>query len=356
MSDVILTRFALILGLLVFATGSFAAEPAPAPRPTYPRFDLTYYPEIEGQGLVGVRPVEIARRAKGTELAAATTLFKALFTQALVSANLEAAEPPAFAEIEQCVLTLGLHVTTPTADEKGTFYLGGSTPCAVRTVHSFDWDGLIHKWFPKADRKSHAGRSYWRAKVEVGASFLTPGSPTNPVIGFFIPDDRTLICGDADDIQAVLVRLAAGGPSPTAPPGWDQVDRAFAALVLDLREEKPLSGRFPPTYPWGKDVMKLMGACKTVALGVTVEERTTLRVVGTTWEPSDTRVALRAVRRLLKAGTEKLNAEEPGGLNEFALQLLSEAKITSGEHGFNLTMTSDRNALELLESLLHGAD
>jgi hypothetical protein len=273
-----------VLILLTLPLRSPAAEPAPAPRPIYPRFDLTYLPEITEQGLLGVRPAEIARFAKGQELDMVKQMFMLLMSQFLHEANFDAAEPPDIGNIEQCVCSLQLQVTTPTPEKRGNFLFGGKTPCMIRTVQPFDWGTLARKWFPTAVQRRLAGRNYLRVKVDFSRFRMhTPESSKDEpefeaVMGLFIPDDRTLVCGSEEEIFDLLDRLAAGKPAPTPPPGWRDLDRDFAAFVLDMREEKPLSGKFTSDYPWGKDLMKLMDSCQTVAIGLSLSERTTLEL------------------------------------------------------------------------------
>ena len=195
-----------------------AAEPAPLPRPVpvYPRFDLTYLPEI-GQGLLGLRPAEIVRHAKSPELKSIAALFMLLLGQMIPDADFDAAKFPDLADIEQCVWNLNLKITTPTPDAQGSFLFGWVTPCVIRTVQPFDWNDHVRKWFPKAAAKRIAGRSYVRIKIEHPAE--KGEAPWLGSMAFFAPDERTLVIAAEDDMFELLDRLAEGKPAPYASAG-----------------------------------------------------------------------------------------------------------------------------------------
>jgi hypothetical protein len=343
-----------------------AGEPAPAPRPIYPRFDLTYMPEIAEQGLLGFRPGEIARHAKGRELDMVTQMFMFLMSQSIHNANFDvdfdAAEPPDIGNIEQCVFSLQLQVTTPTPDKKGSFFFGGKTPCMIRTVQPFDWNTLARKWFPNAAPRRLAGRNYLRIRVNLPQphGHTAESSKDEPdfetVFAVFIPDDRTLVCATEEDIFELLDRLAEGKPAPTPPPGWNELDREFAAFVLDMREEKPLSGKFTSDYAWGKDLTKLIDSCQTVAVGISLGERTTLKFIGTTRDEFGAANATKSLRRLLKAARAGLAYEEESVLKSFALEMLKNTAIASEGAQFTASTSADRNVLKMIAALLHGED
>lgn len=332
----------------------FAEEPTnSSSRRVYPAFDLTYMPEIGPQGLIGFRPAEIARFAKGPELQSITQMFFMLLQQFLPDANLEGSTPPDFANIEQFVLSLQLHVTN-TKDGHGSFMLGGQSPCVIRTIQPYDWEQLLRQWFPKATVKRHAGRPYLCVSVHVSAD--NEGESQEVVFAFYLPDARTMACGTEDEIIGLLDRRAARKPALAPPPGWNDVNRDFAALVLDLREERPISGRFPAKFLWGRDLAHFIDSCETVAFGLGVGSNTRVRLVGATKDASDARTAVKYLRRLIRAANDGLSAEETDVMRTFARDLLKGVAIESNGPRFTLTTTANRNVLELLTALLHGAD
>lgn len=343
-----------VLSCCAFPVCGSAAEPAPAPHPIYPRFDLTYLPEIGEQGLIGFRPVEMARYIERQEQEGLNQMFLTMFSLVVRDADLDAAEPPDFANIEQCVFSLQLHVTAPKGNERGTLMLGGTTPCVIRTVRPFDWDNLAIKWFPKAVRKKHADCSYLQIQIRIPDAMDEMSKGTT--FGVYIPDDRTLVCGDEEEIIALLDRVAARKPAPVTPPGWSEVDRDFAALVLDVREEQPVTGRFPADYPWGKDLYKLVNSSQTLALGLSVGDRTELRLVGASKDAASARVAVRSMQLLFKAAKKRLIKEENDFLKAFTMELLDSLVVESDGSQFTASANADRNILELMLTILHGQD
>lgn len=345
-------RFLLcsVFVLFAFPSSSPSAEQAPPPRSIYSCFDLQYLPEVMNQGLVAFRPVEIARYAREQELEVATQVFTMFFSQVFHDAHIGAAEPPGFASIEQCVFNLSMQISTPKPDKKGHFAVGGTTPCVLRTVKPFDWDNLVRNWFPKAVQRKVAGRTYLRMRIDSPAE--SDEVPWTGGMCFFCPDDRTLVVGDEEQMFELLDRLAANQPAPTPPPGWKEVDRDFAAFVLDLREQKLVNGKFPPEYPWGKDLLKLLDSCQTIAFGFSLDERTNLHVVGTTKNPTSTLAAKKSLQKLIKAARNALTVEgEEGPLKSLVMEILTDLVIETSDAHFNLTASADRNILELLIAL-----
>jgi hypothetical protein len=311
-------------------------------------------PDSGEQGLLGFRPVEIARYIKGPELETVTQYFLYLFSQMVHEADVDAADLPDFAGIEQCVFTFDLQVITPTPTEKGRLYMGGKTPFMIRTVHPFDWNSMVRKWFPKAVEKRLAGKSYLRQKFD--APTAKDEVPYVGVMGFFIPDDRTLVVADEQDVFDLLDRLAEKKPAPTSLPGWSGVDRDFAAIVLDLRTERPVTGRFPRDYPWGKDLYKLADSSQTLALGLSLGDKTQLRLIGTCKDDASARNAARSLKRLLKAADKVLANEEDETMKKFAGELLKNTVIESDGSQFSASTSASRNILQMMAALLHGED
>lgn len=348
------TRLSLFL-LMTLPAGARASEPAPAaPRHTYQPFDLTYLPAVGDQGLIAFRPAEMARHATAPEISAMMQTFLALLSQMLPEADLEAAPPPDFANIQECVLSLSIQVTTPMKDERGTVMAHAGTPCVIRTVSPFNWDRLLHKWFPRAEVKRRAGRPYLRMAFPVPPGI--PQAPEELFLAFYTPDTRTLACGNEDEIIELLDRREARGPAPTPPPGWEEVNRELAALVLDLREERPLSGEFPPDYPWGSDLNCFIDATQTLAVGLSVDQHTRIRLVGTCPNSANALQASRALRRLLFAAMIKLVFEDPGTLRTFAMELLTELRIETSGSRFTATTSGSENVIKLLVAAIHGLD
>jgi hypothetical protein len=348
-------RLAALFVLLTPALAT-AAERAPAPRALHPRFDLDYLPKVGGQGVLGIRPAEIAHHATKTEVELASGLVFGTFSQLLGGKTLDAAAWPTFSDLEQCVCCLDMRITAPPSrDEQGAFMLGGKTPALVRTVRPFDWDGLFRKSFPSATAARHAGRSYLR--VPTAFQFPLPyiGLIGEPMAAY-TPDDRTLVIGAEGDIRALLDRLAAGKSAPEPLPGWAEVDRDLIAFALDNREVPLLSGRFPDGYPAGKELEALAGSLRTLAVGLsTGGDRTRVRLVATTKDDAHARTVADAIRSLVRLGAETVaEVKEPDTLDTFAAALLKSAAVERDGPNVAATLTAEGNVVKMLFTLLRG--
>jgi hypothetical protein len=342
------------LAALALPTPAAAADRAPAPRPLYPRFDLTYLPRVGGQGVIGIRPAEIAKFATGAEVRQAGQLVLGAYSQLLGGWDLDAAEPPSFGEIEQCVFCLQMQITAPKDGERAAFMLGACTPGLMRTVEPYDWDGLLRKWFPKAARTRHAGRTYLRLRFHPAIP-LPPGSEDRLTMAAFTPDDRTLVLGTEDEVKGLLERLAAGKPAPQAPPGWDEVDRDFAALALDNRAAPLVSGRFPDDYVAAKETRALADSVRTLAVGLTVGEQTRMRLVATAWSKRAAQQTVEALRGVFRLIDGKGSADaELDAVEEFGVALARSAAFEQGGRRVSGSLAADGNLVKLLLAFLRG--
>src|SRR5262249_4268648 len=142
----------------------------------------------------------------------------------------------------------------------------------LRTTKPFDWAGSVKKWFPRAEKTRHAGRDYVRMPWK-----LPFGDPRQQA-AIFVPDDRTLVFGDEHQVRKLLARLKAGGRGPTPPPGWKEFERDLIALAFDARTVPCVSGDWPTDPPEAKHARTLVEGVRVLAAGVTVGERTEVRV------------------------------------------------------------------------------
>lgn len=340
--------------VLVVPAAAPAAEPAPAPRPLYPRFDTEYLPPIEGQGVIGFRPAEIARHATVAQAERARLMLLSFCSQLLGGAELDPAAWPTFADIEQCVLSLDMRVTAPEGEEGGAFLVGAKTPGLIKTVRPFNWQGLFRKAFDTTPAR-HAGRAYLRVPVRF------------PVLAFFnffvapmavyTPDDRTLVIGSEDEIQTLLDRLAAGDPAPAPPPGWDEVDRDLIALALDNRRERLVRGRFPADHPVGREADALGDSLQTLAVGLSVGELSRVRFVATARDEDGARVTASSLRALLAAGAVAAAGEKDSHpVEAFAAALLGGAELASDGRRVTGCLAAAGNIVEIVLAAIGGSD
>ncbi|OWK37494.1 hypothetical protein [Fimbriiglobus ruber] len=326
-----------------------AVEAAPRPRPIYPRFDLTYFPRVSHQGLIGFRPVAIARSAKGPELVSATSQ---LFTYAfgwIKDGTLSAAEAPAFADIEQCVFNLNAYVQPESDGEHGKIGINGAAPCVIRTIRPFDWNGRLRKWFPKADWVRHAGRSYARVQLQT-----TPKESVPFVL--FAADDRTLVCSPEPEVRALLDRLAARKPAPAPSSGWAEIDREFLAIFFDNRETPLFAGQpLSVSKPGIEELKALADSAQTAALSLSVCDRSGIRVTVIAKDDRRAKIVTYAIRRLLEMADEDLKANtDPGPFAVMAKESLTRTLIERKGCQVFWTTSAEGNVIELLLSFIRG--
>jgi hypothetical protein len=183
---------------------------------------------------------------------------------------------------------------------------------------------------------------------------LPPGSEDHLTMAAYQPDNRTLVLGSEDQIRGLLDRLATGKPAPKGPPGWREVERDFAAFVLDNREVPLVSGQFPEDYAAAKEVETLSGSIRALAVGLSVGDTTRLRVVATARTESgarNTAQALRGVFGLIAGGKRE---GEPDRLEEFAVEMAKHAEVNSAGRRVTGSLSADGNVVKVLLALLRG--
>jgi hypothetical protein len=340
---------------LTSTTPAKAGEPAPAPRALYPRFDLTYLPTLGSQGVIGVRPAEIAQYVTKEEAKRATHLVVGLLFDLLGKQDLDAAEFPTFDNLEQCVLCLQMQITVPKGDDPGAFFVGGVTPGMMRTVRPFDWDGMLRTWFPKIATINYAGRSYVKIPIKFPAGLPMPPKDTDGLVAF-IPDDRTIVMAPETEIRNLLDRLKAKKPALKAPAGWSEVDRDLIAFALDNKKEPLVSGKFPADYSGGKEVEAIAGAVRTLAVGLTVGDRTRLRFVATASDASGADTAADALRSLFSIAAAKLSdVRDPDRLELFGAALLKSATFNRDGRSVTGSLSADGNVIKMFLEVLLGS-
>jgi hypothetical protein len=282
--------------------------PAPAAEEPLPAFDLTYLPDGGARGVVAFRPAETVRQANLTadHVKEANTLFRSMI--ALAGGTVGDDAPPDPTELDQ-VIVGGRSLITIADEEKNSSVAVGDEAMAVcvRTAKPFPWAERVAAWFPKAERAERSGRKY--ARIPAPPSF-GPGTPKT--LCLFSPDGRTLVMTVGEDqIKVLLDRLKAGTPV-VPPPGWDAVRRDFAAVVLVSGDGGWARTAEPGATlkdPLRKDLLRLAGATKAVAIGLTVGERSGLRTVAIAKTDADAAEAEKAIRNLVAAARSAISEE-----------------------------------------------
>jgi hypothetical protein len=285
-------------------------------------------------------------------------MLLAVFSQIFGGKDVDPAGWPGFADVEQCVLCLDMRVTPPGEDGKGTYQVGGRTPGLLKTTRPFDWAGMFRQGFPTAPAR-HAGRPYLQVTFQF--PFLPVFLPPPFLIGYpdcrmavYAPDDRTAVFGSEEQIQALLTRLTAGDPPPTPPPGWADVDRDAVALALDNRREPLVAGRFPADHPAGPDVGKLADALDALAVGLTIGDRTRVRLVATARDEDGGRAVADALRGLFALGA--VAAPDADSFGTFGAALLGGADLRRDGRRVTGRLSAPGNVVRVLAAAVGDPD
>jgi len=349
-------RSSLLVAFLLSSSPTPAADRAPAPRPVHPRFELNYLPKVAGQGVLGIRPAEIARHATRAEVETASAMVFGVLAQLLGGTELDAAVWPTLADIEQCVCCLDMRITAPKSrEEQGAFVIGGKTPALIRTVRPFDWDRVLRRTYPQVTAAKHAGRTYLRMPFRLPFPLSFIGSIGEPMAAY-TPDEYTLVLCSESDLLPLLDRLTAGKPAPEPPPGWSEVDRDLVAFALDNRDLPLISGRFPPDYRLGRELESLASSAATLAVGLSASDsRTRLRFVATAKDEAAAGVLAAALTDLFQEGAAlAAPAERPDPLEAFAAALLKSATLRRDGLTTTADLAADGNLVRMLLTLLRG--
>jgi hypothetical protein len=302
-----------------------------APGEKFAPFDLKYM-VIEGPGMAGFRPAEIAKRLPAGKVPPEYQCLLRFFMAQMLSLSFDcdtaAAEPPGIENIDQCVCRLSASVVLPSADKQGTFVGGLGTPFVVRTVQPFDWAGLMQKWFPRAEKKRHEGRDYVRTalKPDVVAKLPKERLPEGDLyVAVFVPDNRTVVFGFEGEIKTLLHRLQTGEPGPAPPPGWEEFERDLIAVVRDTREAPLVYGEWPTDPPDMTNSRTVIECTEVFAAGLRIGDGTGLRVTALAKDSQAAGKVAAATRQLLSAARAALGEEAKGQELQKLVKLLDGA-------------------------------
>lgn len=299
--------------LVSLLLGAGGAEPdasipvAPAPRAVKPAapdgpkpFDLTYMPRTSNS-VLAVRPNELLEHFGEQDKMIADYVRRMLAAGfAFIDGDLKAAPPPALGDIDQLIVSAKVKLGIETEkDGRSNFGVEGISSGLVRTVKPFDWGKCVTKWFPKAETVKHAGREYVRVPFPVGKE--------TAYVVFFVADDRTLAFDtDEDEIKGLLSRLEKK-MKPALPAGWNEVCREQVALCHDTTADGWLNAPEAPKREIDRAMVTLGRKSTGIAVGVSADTRTTIKVVATARDEDDAqevRAALKTVVSDLSGGDE----------------------------------------------------
>jgi hypothetical protein len=281
--------------LLLGVAGAVDVPSLPAPMPpagVYKPFDLTYMPGT-ARSVLAVRPNELIQHLGGQEKATATMIRRLLAAAfAFLDGDLKAAAPPELADIEQLIVEakINLHVEKD-EDGRGNFSVGGVSAGLIRTAKPFDWSRCLKMWFPKAESVKHAGRKYLRVPIELGKE--------PQYLALFVADDRTLTFDTTEsEIKSLLTRLEKE-EKPTAPAGWESVNRELVALCFDTTAEGWLVAPEKPKREIDQSLVTVARKTTSLAVGFSVGDQTTLQVLAAVRDSEDVKPVQKAIKALV---------------------------------------------------------
>jgi hypothetical protein len=194
-------------------------------------FDLSWFP-TDAMGVLAVRPAAVLKRPGMVPLTKElneeiTREFKELGMSKGLGLPLE--------NLDQVLARFQVLHEVDTKDGKKENLVAGLY--MLRTVHAFNWKGLLQSNPPELAAISYRGKVYY--KPVAGA---LPGVAHNPVVPYlgkdmcyFIADARTLIVDTEANLRRLIKRGPAGPPDWVWAEGWAKVDRGLLAVTLDCR-------------------------------------------------------------------------------------------------------------------------
>lgn len=272
----------IVLSGFLLVTFTVVAQSAPPPvlpsKGVFQPFDLTYLPHPDVQGIIAARPAEIVRHLPPLPSSDHFRMLLGMLFGMFYDCDLQAAQPPALGDLDQCVGGFSVKFTTPFGEPRDIPLLGIALPCSFRTVKPFDWTGMARKWFPKAEKADHGGRTYLRIPCKLKLPSVGKDSEDNSAFGIFVPDDCTAVFAAESDIRELIDRLKAG-KKLDLPPGWQDVSRDLIAIAFDQRKERCMKGKWPDEPAEAEPIGVLFETLQVAAFGLTVEEGPHGRVV-----------------------------------------------------------------------------
>jgi hypothetical protein len=234
-------------------------------------------------------------------------------------ADLSAAEPPGFEDLEECIFGVTLLSNFGSDKERGSFTAALGSPCVLRTTKPFDWAGVVSKWFPRGEMVKWAGREYLANQFKI----VLPNRQSAR-IGVFVANATTLVLGDENQVRDLLTRLQSGKPALTAPPGWKEHEHELIALAL-VQPSSCVRGQWPAGPHEVNHLRTIIEGSRGFAASLRLGERTEVRLTFPGKDQEASRLAAEALRWLLASARKGVAAETKSGPPAQPLQLLQEA-------------------------------
>jgi hypothetical protein len=204
-------------------------RPTPSPAAAAP-FDLQYTSD-RMHGILAFRPAAIVRQPG---LAFLARLFDETWIPALArdwDVDLAGPDHPELGLEDIEWVTASLNFGSGGRNERGEevhrFMLG--VPLALRTTKPFDWLRFLRGWHFEFIEAYEGDQVYYKI-TGVVQKHLGPGGCV------YLPDERTLVCGDERTIRLFAGRREPSIPAYLTGADWDRVSRGLLAVAFQNRD------------------------------------------------------------------------------------------------------------------------
>ena len=333
-------RLATALGLLALTAGvatlkgpARASDESPSPAPPAARvaeapdalelaapFDLSYVPD-RMNGVVAFRPAALVSRPG---MGLLTPLVRQLWADDLAYITKELkveTSRPGFLklgceEIESivCGFRFGQPVDKAKNADGGPLHsieFGGLT---VRAVDPFDWLAFLRQWKMELQEVRRGPGVCCKIGGPIADEFGYP-------IYIYLPDDRTLVCGDETWFRESTGQTVPRLPAYLRGADWERVSRGLLAVAINNR-----GGSFAKDYDLGRPddavVLECFKGVERWVLGVASSDAPALHAEATAIDPESAALTARSIDRLAKLGLASLGSSTPdAGEQERALRI-----------------------------------
>jgi beta-lactamase regulating signal transducer with metallopeptidase domain len=263
------------------------------------------------------------------------------------------------ADIEQVVA--GVHGLTNPKAPKGQHHAILVGQPMIRVVKPMDWAQMLTSRLAGLDKREYLGHTYY--------TYQPPHAKFRSTMGFFFPDDRTLVCNSEVSIRRFIERAGAAAVSQPWDRGWHKMEGSLCAFALDFRAPmfSDVDGESPGDGPLDLTLQTLMlgvirdKAKLTVGFDGTSEEFLVHAFFACAQEQTAAALA-KAEAESVHLGKDQLRSVETKSSNSlekvaarFVANLLDHATID--QHGTDVELHMSTKLLfgDVVRELLAGA-
>jgi hypothetical protein len=255
-------------------------------------FDLSWL-DYEERGVFAIRPNIIAN-----EMPKQSKFIRELFERGLSSMlaffkiDGKFEHLPEFSEIEQLTSPLNYKLHFAASEEengqsRGEFFQEFKIQCSKKQ----DWESIVKKIFPTAEKAEHDGKQYWRIKLEAFdiVSFAC----------FYQINDYTLLfCYNEEKFKKVCKLEAGQKRSP--PECWKKVETHHLAFMQAIPSEKWIIGAKTVARNHDKLILQAFENFESIACGLIIGKKSDFLMVGMLHQSSQSDSVLKANKALFR--------------------------------------------------------